>query len=275
MIVSIVVIKGGLGNQMFCYAFFLSLKRKNKALYLLNIEDGVFVHNGLEIFRIFHCRGAWRYRLLGILHIIKPNFWANYKEIKESKEFTFDKKIFQEQHYNTIYDGYWQNEKYFSDITKNIKDSFKFKKHKLSHKSIQLAKELRTNNSVAIHIRRGDYINLEWYTCTIDYYVNAISYIKQKTKNPVFYFFSDDISWCKKHFCEDNYKFIDFNKGFNSWQDLYLMTQCKHNIIANSTFSWWGAWLNSNPNKIVIAPFQWIKNKENSSQIISKDWVTI
>lgn len=271
---NIVIIKGGLGNQMFGYAFFLSLKKKNKGFFMLNIDDGVFSHCGLELFRVFKCHDSWRYRVLGILHIIKPSFWNKYKYITEQSEFVYSPEVLFNINKNAVYDGYWQSEKYFEDIKKKIRNRFRFKEKLLNSKTIDLARIIKEENSISIHIRRGDYLNYEWGVCSMDYYKKSITYISERTSNPKFYLFSDDIEWCKNHFSKNNYYIVDWNTGKDSWQDMYLMTKCKHNIIANSTFSWWGAWLNSNPNKIVIAPSTWFKDRDNSDfQIIPNEWV--
>lgn len=273
---NIVRIKGGLGNQMFIYAFSLSLRKKNKAIYLLNIDDSVFVHSQLEIFRIFNCKGKWRYRVLGILHKIKPSFWKKYKYILEQKELSFTPSILFDKNKKVVYDGYWQSEKYFKDIESIVRKRFCFKKKLLNQKNIFLADTISKENSVSIHIRRGDYLNYNLGVCEMDYYQKCISYITERINNPKYYLFSDDIEWCKRHFSNDNFYIVDWNKGNNSWQDMYLMTQCKHNIIANSSFSWWGAWLNNNPDKIVIAPSVWFKDRDNNScNIVPDEWIKL
>jgi hypothetical protein len=121
-------------------------------------------------------------------------------------------------------------------------------------------------NSVSLHIRRGDYvssaINQRIYgTCDLDYYERAIKIISTKVSDPIFYIFSDDIDWAKKHLqSEGQYIFVDWNNAETNYEDLRLMYHCKHNIIANSSFSWWGAWLNQNPHKLVIAPAKRFNN---------------
>lgn len=126
-------------------------------------------------------------------------------------------------------------------------------------------------NSVSVHIRRGDYLLRKHSKihglCSLEYYLQAIQFIKSKSKDPVFYFFSDDIPWARENFCNPSYKFVDCNSGSNSCLDLYLMSQCKHNIIANSTFSWWGAWLNRNKEKIVVAPSVWFNDQKKKHVI--------
>lgn len=276
--INITLIKGGLGNQMFCYAFYLALRKETHfSSSLIDIEETVNRHYGLEIFKIFHCRGFWRYRFFCLLHKFKPYFWKQYVEITQQNSLNYDKSIFSNNDYNSYYNGYWQSEKYFANISETIKKHFRFKESLLNTSTKSIAKILKSENSVSIHIRRGDYLNESgWDTCNIDYYNRAIEYIKKRVPNCEFYIFSDDIKWCKEQFKGNEYSFIDWNKDDDSWQDMYLMSQCKHNIIANSTFSWWGAWLNSNPSKIVIAPKVWFKDRDNNDcHIVPNNWIKI
>jgi hypothetical protein len=129
-----------------------------------------------------------------------------------------------------------------------------------------------------LHIRRGDYLtNIVHNTNKEDYYKNAIKLIEEKVKNPVFYIFSDEIEWVKQNF-DIKYPtvYVDFNDALTNFEDIKLMSSCKHNIIANSSFSWWSAWLNENSNKIVIAPKQWFTDvSRNTKDIIPKSWIKI
>ena len=108
----------------------------------------------------------------------------------------------------------------------------------------------------------------------MDYYKRAITVINKKVNNPHFYIFSDDPGYVAKNLRIENATYVDFNRGSNSWQDMYLMSQCKHNIIANSTFSWWGAWLNKYPSKIVIAPTKWFVNMQED-EIVLPEWIRV
>ena len=181
-------------------------------------------------------------------------------------------------HESTYILGCPQSEKYFNDIKCEIKEIFSFPKFK-NIKNITIADEINRTNSVAIHIRRGDYLDDPALGGLIkkEYYIAAIEYIRKKITNPKFYIFSNDIEWCKKNLKLENVCFIDWNKGKESYRDMQLMSLCKHNIIPNSTFSWWGAWLNKNPNKIVIAPKVWINPKTGLKDldIIPNEWIKI
>ena len=167
-------------------------------------------------------------------------------------------------------DGYWQSEKYFKEIEHIIREDFK-----PNDEVVEKLKKtsLIETKTVSLHVRRGDYINLNEYhpIQTIEYYKNAVELIGDYDH---IFVFSDDIEWCKKNLNFDNMVFME---GFTDIEDMYLMSMCKNNIIANSTFSWWGAWLNKNSDKKVIAPKKWFGEKVNlnDSDIIPTDWIKI
>ena len=177
--------------------------------------------------------------------------------------------------------GLWQTEKYFSDYTEIIKNSFEFKPF-TNERNILLSKEMSQVESVAIHIRKGaDYEKkIVRGTCDINYYNNAIAYILKRIKNPHFYIFTDNKKWVIENIKDINYTLIDWNpiSGAENYLDMQLMSCCKHNIIANSTYSWWGAWLNNNLNKIVICPENWYNSKStyfNTLDLIPDNWIKI
>lgn len=172
----------------------------------------------------------------------------------------------------------FQSEMYFKKNKNIIIKDFTFKKN-ISKKTKDIESIINNTNSVWIHIRRWDYLQNQWssflWVKWIDYYNNCISFIKWKIKNPTFFFISDDPERCKGQFKNlwISY-FIDWNIWEDSWQDMYLLSKCKHNIIWNSTFAWRWAYLNSNKNKIVIAPKERsIKHKERYKRIIPNEWI--
>ena len=183
---------------------------------------------------------------------------------------------------STHFTGYWVCEKYFNDIRNELVKEFT-PIQELDALSKICFDKLINSNSIAIHIRRGDYVqnNLAGSvlgTLKLNYYHKAFEVIKGKVLNPKWFFFSDDPQWVKDNFIINNAEFIDWNGKDNPERDIYLMANAKHNIIANSTFSWWGAWLNNNNNKIVIAPQNWYKDSEkqkNAKDIIPNDWIKI
>jgi len=178
-------------------------------------------------------------------------------------------------------EGYWGSEKYFKDIENIIRKEFtlKDKPDAINQKMIS---RIKNCDSVSIHIRRGDYIfdektNKYHGVCNLDYYLKAIALVAKKVKKPYFFIFSDDIRWAKQNL---HLKFpcvyVNHNIGKKDYEDLRLMSNCCHNIIANSSFSWWGAWLNKNKDKIVIAPKKWFTDKSiNTKDLIPKQWLKI
>lgn len=178
-------------------------------------------------------------------------------------------------------DGYWQNEAYFLDIKNLIFQEFSFK-NKPSDTNQKLIEKMGNSNSVSISIRHGDYLtNPRTHNfhgvCSLKYYLTCIEKIKDQIKNPLFFVFSDDLEWAKKNLPDNGTLiFVRNNVGTSFYyEDLKLMSLCQHNIIANSTFSWWGAYLNQNPLKIVLAPKPWIKAKPNDPSIIPANWIEI
>ncbi len=189
-------------------------------------------------------------------------FGEEYKKI--NKNFTNDYYLY----------GYWQSEKYFEDIKSILKQELTLK-NPLEESKINLIQEIEHKNSVAIHIRRGDYVTNKLYQniCEESYYKKAITIMKEKVDNPVFYIFSDEIDWVK-----ENWKFkgniIFMNYANKDFEELEIMKHCKHFIIANSSFSWWAQYLSDNPKKIVVAPKKWY-NHDKKVDIYQKNWITI
>lgn len=196
--------------------------------------------------------------------------------------------------------GFWQNKKYFQEIDSKIRKDFQFPEFE-DERNKELANLITSCESVSVHVRRGDYVFLsslpkefridriityllwkqpfrtEYAICSEKYFESAIEYVKGKIVKPTFFIFSDDPEWCKKQLNVENAIYVDWNGGDNSFRDMQLMSMCKHNVICNSTFSWWGAYLNDNQSKLVIAPEKWIKvnNKLFESDIIPDDWIKI
>ncbi len=198
-------------------------------------------------------------------YVVEPSlsYWSYFGQLKE----------------NSYLDGYWQSEKYFIEFTDIIRNEFSYKLP-LSDENNEIAKHISQVNAVSLHVRRGDYItnakNAYIGVCSLDYYQLAIEYIKRKIENPTFFVFSDDIDWVKDNLVVGAKSvFINHNKGAESYNDMRLMSLCKHHIIANSSFSWWGAWLNKNPEKIVIAPKQWFASDIKNNDLVPINWISL
>ncbi|TLX73219.1 alpha-1,2-fucosyltransferase [Labilibacter sediminis] len=293
----IVKISGGLGNQMFQYAcgYALALS-KNK---ILKLDLNLFQQNlseserftprnyGLNAFSNIINSKANKQDLAcfigqsnGIFQRLKNFLYRKYYRpltLKSSQEYIKDCNKS-----NFIYlDGYWQSENYFIKYRKEILAQFSFPK---PTKQLELlVEEIRSNTSVSIHIRRGDYasksaINKKYGVLELGYYIKAINYLKSIVPSFKLFVFSDDHQWVREHFnIADRFKLIDINNTLG-YEDMFLMSQCNHNIIANSSYSWWSAWLNTSPSKIVIAPLKWFAIEEKNKQtedLIPHTWIRL
>lgn len=292
MIVSHIL--GGIGNQMFQYAAGRSLALHLNAHYALDLKDfdGYSLHNGYELKRVFDVPAEAASTeqlksLLGLrgLPLIKRMLRRQQFNIFRGRQlvvephFNFWPKFFSLN--SSLYlQGYWQSERYFKSIENLIRKDFSFKKP-LVGENLLVANRIQKTNAVSLHIRRGDYVT-DTKTCTImsvcdgGYYERAVLYIGNQISNPVFYVFSDDMDWVRQSVRIDYPSvYIDHNKGLDSYIDMQLMSLCKHHVIANSSFSWWGAWLNPRAEKIVVAPKVWFRNGNNDSDLIPGEWVRL
>lgn len=278
---------GWLWNQMFQYAFIKALSLRNNLDFKLDLSPYEYYKRWpyeLEIFNIekkyadkseipFYERYYYKNKYLEYINnvIIKPFCVKINKNHKIENYLKFDHNFLIEKKW--YFDWYFQCEKYFKDFEPEIRKNFTFSKQ-LSERNLELLKSLKWKNMVSVHVRRWDYLKLRniYNICWLEYYNKAIKYISNNVKNPVFLLFSDDIKWVKENFKWEWYYYVDWNKWKDSWQDMALMSKCKHNIIANSSFSRRWARLNNNKNKIVIAPkYRWtIVNKD----IVPPDWIT-
>lgn len=291
----IVKLMGGLGNQLFQYAAAKTLALKHTTDLKLDVSFLEATHENehtkreleLHYFQTnFHKATIEDRQLFNKRTFVKkiankyfPFHPANFYYAKE-KGFEYDQnfKLFPQ---NTYLDGFWQSEKYFKEIRSVLLKELVLKEigtEKIKH----VAAQILSSNSVSVHIRRGDYITnknaSEFHgNLSLHYYYEALSYVTGRIVKPLVFVFSDDIAWVKANFKTDHEcVFIDFNAQQSSVWDLYLMSLCKHNIIANSSFSWWGAWLNQHQDKTVIAPKQWFANKSlNTQDLVPDTWVKL
>lgn len=259
---SYVIISDGLGNQMFQYAFMLALRAKGIPVKGdISLFKRAKMHNGFELQKVFGINDTFVSRsglsLFALRCLLSLN---NHFLIQTDSAIDFNSFF---RHKSQIYRGYWQDARFLCGIEDEIRKSFTFMN--IDSKNVSIVKELQARNSVSLHIRRGDYIGNQEVEaiCNEAYYNKAISVICSEVSAPFFYVFSNDLRWAETYIKKTgvDYELVDNNQGCHSYKDMYLMTQCKHNIIANSSFSWWGAWLNANETKIVVAPKQWTRNK--------------
>lgn len=287
----IVRIWEGLGNQMFQYAYAkaLNLKGIDVRLDLANAFDDVFLiwknkHDArrdicIQKFKIslpiidVCTYGKYDYIQQNtickkiIFWLAKHSLWK-YKFVEEFGKFHFNRRLDNKDNY--YIKGYFQDEKYFKHIRSTLLKEF------VPPEKIKISRELKNalndNESVSLHIRRGDYVKLKLSLNRL-YYMKAIEYIKKIYNNPIFVVFSDDLKWVRENI-DTNSRVVYANEDgkLKDYEELFIMSRCKSNIISNSTFSWWAAWLNTYEKKIVIAPKKWMKPQEN---IIPNDWIVI
>ena len=276
---------GGLGNQMFQYAAGRSIaNRLGEQLYLdvrkfKGYKPHQFVLDRFDIrAKIASDLELRNWPLIrGLLSKFLQKIGTKTRWYTE-RNFFYDptSKLIQK---NSLIDGYFQSRNYFEDISDILKMEFK-PKVRLSKINSNLLKQIHNSESVMVHIRRGDYVNnsraLNFHgVCSTDYYKNAISFVEKSRSNLHFYVFSNDFDWAKQLFyTKKNVTFVDGNENLPE-VDLFLMSQCKHHIIANSTFSWWGAWLGNTEMQIVVAPSPWFKKSGLERDLIPSNWVLI
>lgn len=289
---------GGLGNQLFQYAFARATSSHLKTKFLLDIDTSV-IHEGLRVhkfslshFNTYLPQARW-FNLFGFVLLKRQkkifNFVYNHLRWKQKilpfyypeYVFTFDRNVFSVPT-NTYFDGFWQTEKYFKNIEKEIRQELTLNKP-LSPYSKDMLNKINSVNAVSLHVRRTDYVyhnesNSFHGICELDYYKDAINHIVKNVPAPHFFLFSDDLLWVKENFEFLKHPFTLIENGADkNYEDITLMSMCKHHIIANSSFSWWGAWLNPSKEKIVIAPKRWFAGapKNDTKDLLPDDWITI
>jgi hypothetical protein len=284
----ILQLKAGLGNQMFQYAFGKALAIQNNDVLKMDLIECIRTDNPL-----------WKYRL-GVF-VLEQNF-ASPEEAGllqfprgELSRFYFKLRTklglfnigfvprFTKKKGNVYLNGFWQTEKYFKDFPDQIRAEFALKDPIGNHASLFMDSIKKSSGTVSLHIRRTDYanntaINNMYGTFTIQYYIDALKYISSKVNGPLhIFFFSDDIEWVKNNLKVPYEATYVYSPDIKDHEELVLMSACDHNIICNSTFSWWGAWMNRNPDKIVVAPKIWARTKRNRDykDIVPSSWIRL
>lgn len=281
---------GGLGNQMFQYGI-------GRHLSIINDTDLGLDISGFEYYKL-HKYSLQHFDIKAQI-LNQPMSHQIYDPLRIKSKikniFSYEKKyrIVKELHFQfdpeykkitdtTYLDGYWQCENYFVDIKQMILKEFSVKTE-LKAKNLEIANIISSNNdAIGLHVRRGDYVSNERTNkvhgvCDLNYYNRAITELLKTVDNPRFFVFSDDPTWVA-----DNIKlkhethYINHNDATTNYEDLRLMSLCNHNVIANSSFSWWGAWLNPNPNKKVICPKNWFaEDNSRARDICPNDWIKL
>jgi hypothetical protein len=289
----IVRIIGGLGNQMFQYAAGRRLAAIHNTALKLDISDfadynlhryGLSVFNIKESFATPEEVQLLKESESGSLKKMFENLLRRPSKLEKTHiretQYHFDPQILALP--NSIYlDGYWQSEKYFADIADSIKNEFTVRLPQTGT-NLELAQKISSCDSVSLHVRRGDYVtdaktNTIHGTCDLEYYERCIENLVQKIHHPCFFIFSDDPDWAARNLkMAYPATFIGHNGPEKNYEDLRLMSQCRHHIIANSSFSWWGAWLGQHQETIVCAPKRWFNSPSfNTKDLLPQTWVRI
>lgn len=283
----LVRLRGGLGNQLFQFAAGLSLARRLSSRLRLDISSyalpgqrsfslGVFDLESNGVCDVGHQLD------LSLFHKIARLLGRSGIKVFREDAFSFDEGFLGLEG-KVILDGYWQSEKYFSNCSEELREILTIRKPISLSSSLILKKIEESNSTVAVHVRRGDYVSSKLAnsihgTCTSEYYREAVRVISDASRaKPRFFIFSDDIDWAENnlHFPHDSV-FVRRSGGVPDWEDLLLMTRCSSNIIANSSFSWWAAWLNPNPEKVVVAPKLWFKDDtKDTADLLPESWLKV
>lgn len=272
---------GGLGNQMFIYAFALHLSKIHPNTRI-DLSDMVHyhVHNGYELPRVFGLADR----------TVRMPQW-----VKKTLEFLFFNTILErKQRHDTLrpferhrlwpfiyYKGFYQSERYFKDVEEEVRKAFAFRPSQASERTRGMLAQIEADRrAVSLHVRRGDYLKPRHWedlgsVCQRPYYENALREMNRLRSDARFYVFSDDPKWVQENLqLPADTVFVDWNHGLDSWQDMMLMSRCRAHIICNSTFSWWGAWLNPRADKTVIAPARWFRHSK-APGILPESWVKV
>lgn len=278
----IVSLTGGLGNQLFQYALGRRLAIKNNVPLKLDIA-------GFETYKL-HKYALFNYNIVEefatpeeVARLKQSHEWEDpnlpyyRRSVVKEAAFPYAPEIM-EAPADVYLDGYWQTEKYFSSIACVLREDFTVKAE-LNADDLAVARLMEASDAISLHIRRGDYVsnaqtNQTHGTCPLDYYHRAAKLLAEPVANPHFFIFSDDPDWVEKSLCLGYpTTYIKHNGPDRNYADLWLMSRCQHNIVANSSFSWWGAWLNANPAKQVIVPDQWFADTRlDTRDLIPDAW---
>lgn len=293
----IVRLMGGLGNQMFQYAAARALADRHGTCLKIDLSYFQAGHRGiapreyaLERFNIAAtgATAAEIRRFTGrsgipaldsLLRFGRKRGWLkNSRHLVSEDQPGLD---FSRVPDDVYLDGYWQSESYFKGIEAALASELTVKEA-LTGADQALAGQMAATVSVSLHIRRGDYVNIPsinriYGVCGLDYYSRAVAEVAARVERPHFFVFSDDCGWARENLKLDHpVTFVEHNGSEKSYRDLQLMSLCRHNIIANSSFSWWGAWLNRNAAKIVIAPIRWFSDERlDVRQIVPSRWILL
>jgi hypothetical protein len=292
----LVKVHEGLSNQMFQYAAARRLAAVHATSVRLDLSwyDDIPAGATPRSFELHHLQitgqRATRRETIGTGGVrnapLKDLPTALYRKIRPryryvgERHFHFDPTVLDLPDNVCLY-GYWMSEKYFADAAEIIRREFQFR-NPPSPENQKMITRMTEIDSVAVHVRRGDYVSdanaaAAQGLCGLDYYRRCAETIKDRIQDPCYFVFSDDLDWARDHLSlGGDTEYVDHNRGSASYEDLRLMACARHNVIANSGFSWWAAWLNPNPSKLILAPQRWMKDSSfDTSDVLPAEWVTV
>ena len=283
----IVQLSGGLGNQMFEYALYLKLQSMGKEVFL---DDVTCYGPGqrtkqLDVFGLsYRAAGPRQLREMTdsfadpVSRIRRKLFGRKDLSYREAS-CDFDPLVFRKE--PALLQGCFQSERYFEDIQDQVRNAYRFRNLVFNERVKGYRERIleKKGRAVAVHLRRGDYLDPKFFglyqgICTDEWYEKAIYTMKKRVPDAAFFFFSNDPDWVKEHYSGRDLVTVEGGSEDAGYEDLYLMHLCSHQIIANSSFSWWGAWLNEKPKKIVIAPSRWL-NGRSCRDIYTKEMTVL
>lgn len=249
----LVRIRNGLGNQMYCYAIYeyfksIGVNVKMDISSFSNPDEADYNYRKYELDNAFGIKADTMNFLEHAAYVVMRKLGI-FKEIKDSSGYN---KELLNKHNNAIYNGAWETFNYSSGIEDRLRRAFVFRNVQ-NNEFNKVLKGIIESNSVSVSIRRGDFLQYGMNMAD-SYYSNAFKYMNERLVNPKYFVFSDDVAWCKENIKADNIVYVERFPDGEDWWDLKLLSSCKHNIVCMSTFSIWGAWLNSNKDKIVLRP---------------------
>ena len=286
-------LKGGMGNQMFQYAFGRSISTKLNTDFQLDLSSlldrskGDFVYRDydLDIFNVQPkfttppdlLRTMYRIKSSKLSKLVKQQATWGKSYVKE-KHFHLVKEVIDHPTDNTLYDGWWQSGKYFDAVAHTIRKEFTFVDPIIAQ-SKALFEKIQQTNAICLNVRRTDFLKVSALNTTnLDYFLNAAKYMAQQVDQPHFYIFSDDIEWSAANIKLDHPTTVvrHEHKGRKFGNYLQLMIACKHYIIPNSSFAWWSTWLNPSKEKIVVAPKNWFHDSPfDTSDLVPQNWIRL
>lgn len=288
-----IILSGGLGNQMFEYASAFAWAKENGED--LSIDTSFFAVYGdrpwcrpyeLASFALHETAKVTRKGRLAIRFLPKLSLYFRKRGVFRFGRYLFDADNWTEarKYHSSVLYGYFANCHLFDTYRDELLKAFSFR-YAPDAANTRLLQQIDSCQSISVHIRRGDYLNAAnagvFHHPSVEWYRAAMRQVARQVENPIWFFFSDDMPWVRDQFADiQNSVFVDINHGADAYNDMRLMSRCQHNIIANSSFSWWGAWLNTNPQKIVVAPGKYYNNaasnqKKYLSRMIPQGWMLL